>query len=116
VLNYFIATGPTPTTSTLFTGALSGDAGAGVSTNDIQQLITAESKPAYVVPWCAMEAQRSTEVGPESSYASPEPCSCLFEETVQGAPVSGHTCTACGGDAGACPGTQVCRYGYCEVQ
>jgi ABC-type phosphate transport system substrate-binding protein len=112
VLNYFLATGSNPN-ATPFTGGLAGDAGAGVSASDIQALVTAETKPGYVVPWCAMEAQRSTEVGPESSYSSPTPCSCLFETTL-GSPVSGHTCTACSTSTPCSSG--VCRYGFCEVQ
>jgi hypothetical protein len=111
VLNYFLATGPNPS-ATLFTGAIPGDAGTVPSTADIQSLITAEAKPGYVVPWCAMEAQRSAEVGPESSYSSPEPCSCLFETTL-GSPVSGHTCTTCSTSSPCSSG--VCRYGFCEV-
>jgi len=113
VLNYFLATGSNPDATT-FTGALAGDAGAGVSQSDIQALITAEAKPGYVVPWCAMQAQRSSEVGPESSYSSPAPCSCLYETTL-GATVSGHTCTQCG-TGNPCTGSGVCRYGFCEVQ
>lgn len=112
ILNYFLATGSNPS-ATPFTGAISGDAGAGVSASDIQALITAEAKPGYVVPWCAMEAQRSTEVGPESSYSSPAPCSCLYETTL-GATVAGHTCTACSTSSPCSSG--VCRYGFCEVQ
>lgn len=112
VLNYFLATGPNPS-ATPFTGALAGDAGAGVSTTDVLNLITAEATPGYVVPWCAMQAQRSSEVGPESSYQSPEPCSCKYE-TLLGATVPGHTCTACSTSTPCANGT--CRYGYCEVQ
>jgi hypothetical protein len=114
ILNYFLATGSNPNDAALqFTGALQGDAGTGVSASDVQALITAEAKPGYVVPWCAMEAQRSTEVGPESSYSSPAPCSCLYETTL-GATVSGHTCTACSTSSPCSSGT--CRYGFCEVQ
>jgi ABC-type phosphate transport system substrate-binding protein len=114
VLNYFLATGSNPT-ATPYTGSIAGDAGTGVSSADIQALITAETKPGYVVPWCAMQAQRSTEVGPESSYSPPTPCSCLYETTL-GTPVSGHVCTPCGGDAGACSSGMSCNYGFCEVQ
>jgi hypothetical protein len=113
ILNYLLATGSNPLGYTPFTGALSGDAGTGVSASDVQALITAETKPGYVVPWCAMQAQRSAEVGPESSYSSPEPCSCLFETTL-GATVSGHTCTPCSSSSPCSSG--VCRYGFCEVQ
>jgi hypothetical protein len=114
VLNYFVATGPNPGTAP-FNGAIGGDAGPQVSNADIQAVITAEAKPGYFVPWCAMLAQRTSELGPEASYSSPEPCSCLFEETL-GSAVPGHTCTTCS-SSGQCPSTApACRYGYCEVQ
>jgi hypothetical protein len=115
VLNYFLATGPNPN-ATPFTGDIADEAGAGVSVSDMQALISAEAKPGYLVPWCAMTTQRSSEVGAEASYSSPEPCACFFEETVNGAPVAGHTCTPCT-NSGDCTGSApVCRYGYCEVQ
>lgn len=120
VLNYLLATGPNPN-APLFGGAITSDAGAGasVSTSDISELITAEAKPGYVVPWCAMQVMRTAEVTSAdsniASYASPEPCSCLFEETAAGGPVAGHTCTTCTSSS-SCPSTApVCRYGYCEV-
>jgi hypothetical protein len=111
VLNYLIATGNNPD-ATPFSGAIGGDAGTGVSAAEAQYLITEEAKPGYVIPWCAMEAQRATEIGPESSYASPDPCSCLYETTV-GSVVNGHTCTACSSTSPCATGT--CRYGYCEA-
>jgi hypothetical protein len=115
VLNYIIATGPTPT-QFLPQG---GDAGAFVITTPQKQaLIDAESKPTVggVVPWCAMHVLRSAEIGAEASYQPPEPCGCHFEVITTGATVSPY-CKAC--PVGTeCQGTPypVCRYGYCEVK
>lgn len=129
VLNYFIATGESPDTTPLYSigsfaadagadsGAFGTDGGVTVSTAAKQAFIAAEAKPGFVVPWCAMEVLRTGEMGPEASYQSPEPCSCFFEETVQGAPVSGHTCTPCESNADCSEtSTPTCRYGFCEVQ
>jgi hypothetical protein len=109
VLNYLLATGPNPS-ATPFAGSMDGD--AGVTMADAQYLIGVEAKPAYVVPWCAMQAQRSAEIGVESSYTPPEPCSCFYETTV-GSVVTGHTCTQCSSTSPCSTG--VCRYGYCEA-
>ncbi len=114
ILNYFIQTGEYPD-APLF-GTVDGgasDAG-GVGAADKQALIAAEATPGYVVPWCAMQVVRTSEVGAEASYQPPEPCGCFFESTL-GAFVPGHMCTACDGTH-PCSGTQVCRYGFCEVQ
>ncbi len=113
VLNYFIATGKTPMGTLFSTGSPDG----GISIADMQGLITAEAKPGYVVPWCAMQVQRSAEIGAEASYSSPEPCSCLYETTL-GSPVAGHTCTPCttSANCSGTPSTPTCRYGFCEVQ
>jgi hypothetical protein len=129
VLNFFIATGENPDAPLYPIGSLAAggvdagtigvDGGATISAADKQAFIKAEINPGYVVPWCAMEVLRTGEVGPEASYQSPEPCSCFFEETAQGAPLSGHTCTACpngNSDCAGTPSTPVCRYGFCEVQ
>jgi len=134
VLNFFIATGESPDTTSLYSigslaaggvdsGTIGADGGVTISTADKQAFIAAEINPGYVVPWCAMEVLRTGEVGPEASYQSPEPCSCLFEVTASGAPIAGHTCTACPNGDSDCTGTSssgtptpTCRYGYCEVQ
>jgi hypothetical protein len=113
VMDYFLATGPTPPAST------SMDAGAfdgGVTQSDIQTLIKAEAKPGYVVPWCAMQATRTGEVNASgsvlASYQPAAPCGCFYESVV-GVTTSSY-CHACGsGCTGAYP---VCRYGYCEAQ
>jgi hypothetical protein len=134
VLNFFIATGPNPDATALYSigslaaggvdsGTIGADGGSTVSTADKEAFIAAEIKPGYVIPWCAMEVLRTGEMGPEASYQAPEPCSCFFEETAAGGPIAGHTCTACPNGDSDCVGTSssgtptpTCRYGYCEVQ
>jgi ABC-type phosphate transport system substrate-binding protein len=111
VLNYFLATGQTPTT----TPYMVGDAGGAISTADKQALIAAEAKPGYVVPWCAMQVLRTTEMGAEASYQPAEPCGCFYESSL-GATVQGHTCTTCTSNSNCSGSTPTCRYGFCEVQ
>jgi hypothetical protein len=110
ILNYFVATGSNPNA----TPYMVGDSGA-ASAADQQSLIAAEAKPGYVVPWCAMQVMRTTEIGPEASYQPPEPCGCFYETTL-GSPVAGHTCTACTTNSSCPVSTPTCRYGFCEVQ
>jgi hypothetical protein len=95
----------------------SSDAGAALTDAQIGQIIDAISVPASsggVVPWCAMEVQRTTEVGPLSSYQSPYPCTCRYTAASTGTPPS--TCTACTSDT-QCTSASLphCRYGYCEA-
>jgi hypothetical protein len=106
LMNYFLATGPNPPTSS--------SADAGVATSDIKTLITAEATPAYVVPWCAMQATRMSELGQPMSYQPTAPCGCYYE-SVLGVSTSTycHTCTDNSGCSAPYP---TCRYGYCEAQ
>jgi len=109
VLNALVATSKAPV-------AASGD--GGLDDADEAALITAISAPATgVIPQCAMEVSRTTEIGPEASYAPPAACSCAFEQAA-GTLVAGHTCTACTGTgAGVCTGsTPACHFGYCEAE
>ncbi len=108
IMNYFLATGPTPPSSS--------SADAGVSATDIKALITAEAKPAYVVPWCAMQVTRTSEIGAPASYQPQTPCGCYFESVV-GVSTSSY-CRACSADADcADAGTYThCRYNFCEAQ
>ncbi len=80
--------------------------------NGYQDLLKLEIT-GHTVPACAMKVQRSTEVGPVSSYTPDTPCGCFFDYTATGAT----TCAACSGDsqctAAAAP---KCRYGYCEAK
>ena len=117
VLDYFIATGPTPSTALLSVG----DAGAPtIAASDEKAMIESEAKPGYVVPWCAMEVTISSEIGQPSAYQSPTPCVCDYETLVgavsNGKTLGGQTCTACT-DNTACSGsTPTCRFGFCEAR
>jgi hypothetical protein len=109
VLNALVATSQAPAASSADGGLTDAEEGT---------IISAISLPAVgVVPWCAMQVTRTSEVGPEASYAPPAACSCAFEEA-SGAVVPGHTCTACTGTgAGVCTGaTPACHFGYCEAE
>ena len=67
----------------------------------------------HTVPQCAMQVQRSAEIGPMTAYkpAAGTACGCYMEELL--APgTSG--CTACSGTTG-CSATQTCSNGYCEA-
>lgn len=104
LMDYFLATGPNPPMS-------SSDAGP--SASDLQTLITAEAKPGYVVPWCAMQVERTSEIGQPMSYQPPVPCGCYYE-SVLGVSTSTycHTCTS---DTNCTGSYTHCRYGYCEA-
>ncbi len=95
------------------------DAGTSLSETEVGSLIAAFSKPSVgFIPWCAMQVQRSGEVGAESSYAPPAACSCAFE-IANGAALSGHACTACTAqtESTVCTGsTPKCHFGYCEAE
>jgi hypothetical protein len=109
LMNYIVATGNNPPAS------VSMDAGAfdgGVTEADIQAIISAEAKPGYVVPWCAMQATRTTEIGAPASYQPAAPCGCFYE-SVLGVSTSSY-CHTCG--SGCSGSTPVCRYGFCEAQ
>jgi ABC-type phosphate transport system substrate-binding protein len=136
VLNYFIATGPNPTQT------WSNDAGPPITDADKLSLVKTEigdlsaaiGSRGYVVPWCAMQVQRSGEVSPnamsgESSYQPPEPCGCFFEKVATGATTSSycHACATnddCHNPDGGTSAYPVCRWidsangnmGYCEAQ
>jgi ABC-type phosphate transport system substrate-binding protein len=65
----------------------------------------------HVVPQCAMKVQRSTEIGPMSSYAPPIPCGCFFDSLT-----ATTSCAACTADTQCTTaGATKCRYGYCEA-
>ena len=117
VLDYFIATGPNPTTPLLTVG----DAGAPTITDgDKKSMIEAEANPGYVVPWCAMEVKITSEIGQPAAYASPTPCACDFETKVGavsgGKTLEGQTCTPCTDNTPCSGSTPTCRYGFCEAR
>ncbi|MEP7050715.1 MAG: hypothetical protein ABJB12_10195 [Pseudomonadota bacterium] len=68
---------------------------------------------AHVVPICAMNVTRDSEIGPMSSFQPTGSCGCYFDKATTGAT----TCTTCTGTgAGTCTGGKVCNYGYCEAK
>ena len=66
-----------------------------------------------IVPLCAMAVTRSTEGGPLSLFAPPDPCGCYYESKLSTGtvPASCVTCTA----SASCTGGTTCRHGYCEA-
>jgi hypothetical protein len=98
-----------------------GAADGGVTTlgeAEVKQIIAAISVPATgFIPQCAMQVSRTSEIGPESSYAPPAACSCAYE-TATGTPLSGHNCVQCSSNADctATPATAVCHFNYCEAE
>jgi hypothetical protein len=96
----------------------SSDAGSTLTDATIGTIIDTIATPGAnggVVPWCAMEVQRSAEVGPLSSYQSPAPCVCRYEMAT-GATVHSHICTACTSDSMCSGALSHCRYGFCEAK
>jgi hypothetical protein len=112
------ANGPS-STSGADAGAPDGG-GAGLTEAQVKAIIDGISKPGStggVVPWCAMEVNRTGEDGPLSSYQSPYPCTCEYENATA-ATVHSHACTTCTSDmdcADAGASLTHCRYGYCEA-
>jgi ABC-type phosphate transport system substrate-binding protein len=79
-----------------------------------QTMINAEAD-AFTVPWCAMQVQRSSEIGTPAAFAPTEPCGCYYESH-KGSMVSSY-CQQCSTDPDcADAGTNThCRYGFCEA-
>jgi hypothetical protein len=106
LMNLFIETGPAP---------VAANSSSPVVSDAVKQTIIQSEATAGVVPWCAMQVSRSTEIGPESSYQPVEPCGCYFESILGGTTT---TCTPCttDDDCAAVSPTAVCRYTFCEAQ
>jgi ABC-type phosphate transport system substrate-binding protein len=67
-----------------------------------------------LVPACAMKVQRTTEMGPLSTFSPQFHCGCYYEARVNGS--APESCKACGGP-GDCPSaTPACNLGYCELR
>jgi hypothetical protein len=129
VLNYFIATsnGIDIHDGAQTTPFAVADAGTITDSQNLM-LIDAESAPLKggVVPWCAMEVQRTSEIGAEASFQAPQPCGCRFEATATGATVSPYckTCASnddCKNPDGGASSYPVCRWisggtGFCEAR
>lgn len=82
--------------------------------NVAQQLLDAFIGSS-LVPSCAMAVQRTSELGPLSTYSSPFQCGCYFDASVNG--VADPGCTKCN-TSNDCsdPQRPACNLGYCEVQ
>ncbi len=82
--------------------------------NLAQQLVDAFIASS-LVPDCAMNVQRTTELGPLSPYSPTFQCTCHFESQASGAPPPG--CTQCR-TSNDCndPTHPACNLGFCEVR
>jgi len=67
---------------------------------------------ANIVPACAMQVRRMSELGPLTSFAPERACGCYFEEAATGKT----TCKACTSDVECGDAAPKCNYGYCETQ
>jgi hypothetical protein len=82
--------------------------------NVAQQLLDAFIGSS-LVPSCAMTVQRSSELGPLSTYSAPFQCGCYFDASVNG--VADPGCMKCN-TSNDCsdPQRPACNLGYCEIQ
>jgi ABC-type phosphate transport system substrate-binding protein len=88
-----------------------------VSVPNIPQPLLDAFISSSLVPWCAMQVQRTDELGPLSAYAPPFACECYFlaSPAVNGSAPPG--CSPCK-TANDCadPSRPACNLGYCEAQ
>ncbi|MGB8295143.1 MAG: hypothetical protein WCG85_06925 [Polyangia bacterium] len=101
---------PVNANAKLFIDILTNTADPGIpSTLDPVALVAKKG----IVPLCAMTVTRSTEGGPLSLSAPPDPCGCYFESKLSTATVPA-SCVTCITSA-SCTGGTTCRHGYCEA-
>ena len=82
--------------------------------NVAQQLVDAFIASS-LVPDCAMQVKRTTELGPLTAYAPPFQCKCHFEKVASGSASS--ECTPCmTSDDCNDPARPSCNLGFCEVR
>jgi ABC-type phosphate transport system substrate-binding protein len=74
---------------------------------DVNDVIT----DSHLTPICAMKVTHDIEAAPMKPFSPTAPCGCSFEKRATGAEPPG--CMAC---TSTCPGSMVCRKGYCEAQ
>lgn len=66
----------------------------------------------HTVPACAMQVQRSAEIGPMTPYTDSNPCGCYMEELLTPGSSGCTKCTA----STDCSSSQTCSHGYCEAK
>jgi len=64
---------------------------------------------AHLIPQCAMQVTRTSEIGALASYQPAAPCGCYFDKKTTGQT----SCQACTNDSDC--STNHCRHGYCEA-
>lgn len=67
---------------------------------------------ANIIPQCAMQVRRTSELGPLASFAPPGACGCYFEAVATGTT----QCKSCSNDVDCTAAAPKCNYGYCETQ
>jgi hypothetical protein len=87
------------------------------STPTLQAEIVAEANASFI-PECAMQVQRTSELGAEASYQPALGCGCYFESLTGGGNTLSSYCTTCAVDADCADagGYSHCNFGYCEAQ
>jgi hypothetical protein len=87
------------------------------TTPTLQTVVKAEASASFV-PDCAMQVQRTSELGAEASYQPNLGCGCYFESLTGGGATLSPYCAACNTDAdcGEGGGYPHCNFGFCEAQ
>jgi hypothetical protein len=65
-----------------------------------------------IIPACAMQVRRESELGPLASFAPTRACGCYFEQVATGKT----ECTPCKSDVECPAAASKCNYSYCETQ
>ncbi len=71
---------------------------------------------ANVVPLCAMNVSRTSEVGPLMSVQPTGACGCYFDSKRKTGGASATDCKVCTSNADCTGSAKKCNYGYCEVK
>ncbi|MCK6586875.1 MAG: hypothetical protein L6Q76_04745, partial [Polyangiaceae bacterium] len=64
-----------------------------------------------LIPRCAMNVDRTTELGDLKPYKTDYPCGCFFDKVVTG---EAKGCKPCASDAECDPASEVCSFDFCE--
>jgi hypothetical protein len=113
-------TNPVASTSANVAAVVNAFTHAGLSSSStptLQAAIQAEAA-SHLVPDCAMQVSRSTEVGAEASYQPTGACGCYFESLTGGGTTLSSYCQTCSGDSDCADAGAFthCNYGYCEAK